>query len=193
MIGLASKRVGGVLLVAAGITWIIKAVVIIATGQQPDLLFQTGLATCALALWLLLSGFRRPRRTLVTMGAVAAGAALVAAGAAGVMEATPGAAISHGDDFIFPYSALVLLGGVGVFIAMLSLGMAYFSTGLPFKRTVIPLAAALTPLPAVATGFIHAELPILLIGLSWATAGAVIAVRKTEHVREGTVPEDRTI
>jgi hypothetical protein len=86
----------------------------------------------------------------------------------------------------------VLLGGVGVFIAMLALGIAYYNPGRPFRRTIIPLFAALVPVPAAITGFIHAELPILLIGLSWATVGAAIAVRGTENLGEGEVPQGRT-
>ncbi|QDG66161.1 hypothetical protein NIBR502772_08005 [Pseudarthrobacter sp. NIBRBAC000502772] len=178
--GQFNRPTAGALLVAAGAAWVIKAMVIITTGQQPDLLFQTGLIVCAVGLYMLLSGFQGPRRVLTILGAAAAGAAFAATGAAVVMEIVPGAQISRGDAFVFPFSALVLLGGVGVFIAMVALGIAYYNPGQPFRWTVIPLFAALMPAPAALTGFIHAEFPILLIGLSWATAGAVIAVRETE-------------
>lgn len=182
MAGQMNKRTAGALLIAAGTVWIIKAMVIITTGQQPDLLFQAGLIICALALCLLLSGIPRSRKPVVIVGAIAAGASFAATVAAGVMEIVPGAPISRGDEFVFPYSALVLLGGVGVFIGMLALGLAYCNPGRPFRRTMIPLFAALVPVPAAVTGFIHAELPILLIGLSWATAGAAVAVRGTESL-----------
>jgi hypothetical protein len=191
--GQFKKPTAGALLVAAGTVWIIKAMVIITTGKQPDLLFPAGLLVCALGLCILLSGFQGPRRALAIWGAIAAGAAFASAGAAGVMEIVPGAPISRGDAFVFPYSALVLLGGVGVFIGMLALGIACYNPGQPFRRTVIPLFAALMQAPAALTGFIHAEFPILLIGLSWATAGAAIAARQFENLGEGKLPRGRTI
>src|SRR5919106_6987424 len=102
--GTLSDRAPRILLIAAGTAWVVKASVILATGIHPSVLIPSGLVMCALALFLILSRFPKPRRPLVAGGMVAAGAALVFIAATGVMEMIPGAAISHGEDFVFPYS-----------------------------------------------------------------------------------------
>src|SRR5687768_6084917 len=98
--GAVTGRVAGILLITAGTAWVVKASVIVATGMHPSVLIPTGLLICALALFLLLSRFPKPRRPLVATGMAAAGAAMVFIAATGVMEMVPGAAISRGEDFV---------------------------------------------------------------------------------------------
>lgn len=188
---LATERVAAILLLAAGTAWRVKAGVILSTGGQPPFLLQVGQMLCALALSLLLAGFAEPRRRFVTVGAIIAGTALVATLAASLMELIPGAAVSRGDDFVFPYSALVLIGSIGIFVAMFSFGIAFGRKGRRTWKSMVPLVTGLVPVLAVATGFIHIELPILLIGFAWAAAGTVIIKQGPENARyrQRTLPD----
>jgi hypothetical protein len=173
----AVERFPAWLLCAAGAAWVAKAGMILATGVQPPFLLQAGQVACALAVLLLFGGFPTPVRRFVRVGRLTAGVALAAALAAAVMEIVPGAPISTGETFEFPYSALVLAGAAGVFLAVLLFGIA-FRRGEPrIWASGVPLLAGLAPVPAAAAIILHAEAPVLLVGLAWAAAGAAIIIQ----------------
>lgn len=139
----AARRIPAVLLVGAGAALMTKAGVILSTGWQPPLLLQAGQMLCALALLLLLVGFPRRRTRFVSVGAIVAGAALGAMVAATLLEQIPGAAVSRGDDFVFPYSALILAASIGIFFAMVAFGIAFRREWHPARPSTVPLAAGL--------------------------------------------------
>jgi hypothetical protein len=90
-------------------------------------------------------------------------------------EATPNAHIPTGETFEFPYSLFVLIGAAGVFIGLIFLGVDSWRANLP--TLPVPLTAGLLVLPITLTGFVHIEVPILLIGLVWMCVGYIILLK----------------
>jgi len=160
-------KASAIVLAVAGLMWSFKAAVIMVTGDQPALTFELGqllFPIGAVGLYLSIEK-SHPMRNF--------GLALAILGIVGSVLALlylllPGAEISTSEDFVFPYSVFVLAGNIGGFLAFIVMGIAIYRTrsDLHNWRTV-PLVLALVPLLLIATGAIHLEMPILLIGLTW--------------------------
>ena len=62
----------------------------------------------------------------------------------------PGAQISTGEEFIFPFSLFVLIGSIGGFVALLLIGIAILRPENCWNRwRTVPVIVALMPLPLI--------------------------------------------
>ena len=147
--------------------WSFKAAAIMVTGDQPPLTFELGqllFAIGALGIYLTFEGPRRLEK---------AGLALAILGIAGSTLAllyplVPGVEFSPSEDFVFPYSLFVLAGGVGGFLGLILMWIAFFRRRRDLgNRRAVPMLVALIPIPLLFTGVVHFEMPIFLIGISW--------------------------
>lgn len=169
------SRWGGLAMVVGGLFWVIKASAILLVEVQPPLIFEVAPLFFALGLLGLYLQLPPSAGRLGLTGVVIASVALVARLAATIYEAMPGARISTGDDFVFPYSLFVLIGTLGIFLSLLLLGMATLrSRGLPPPFHVLPLAVGCFAMLFSATAALHIEVPILLIGCLWLFLGCII-------------------
>ena len=160
-------RIGAAALAVAGLLWCIKAGTIIVMGYQPPLSFELGQILFSAGIIGIYLTFDRAHR-LEKIGVVVAILSLVGAVSGLFYPLLPGAQISTGDEFIFPYSLLVLIGSIGGFAALLIMGIAILRSGKQWKRwQTVPMIVALSPIPLIATGLIHIEIPIFFIGLAW--------------------------
>jgi hypothetical protein len=165
----------GLALIAGGVLWVIKAATILATGYQPPQIFELAQVLFALGLLGLWGRLARPAIWLAKAGAALAAVALASRLGASLYERLPGAVISTGEEFVVPYSPMVLLGAAGVYLGLILLGTATARTrGLPAPWHLIPLGVGAAFGPLALTGVIHVELPILLMGLAWMLAGAAL-------------------
>ena len=147
--------------------WSFKAAAIMVTGDQPPLTFELGQLLFPIGALGIYLTFESPRRL------EKAGLALAVLGIAGSTLAllyplVPGVEFSPSEDFVFPYSLFVLAGGVGGFLSLILMGMAFFRSRLDLgNRRAVPMLVALIPIPLLFTGVVHFEMPIFLIGISW--------------------------
>ena len=170
------SRWGGLAMTLGGLFWVLKAGTILLVGYQPPLIFEVAPLLFALGLVGLYSHLSPHAGPLGTSGMVVAGLAFVARLAASVYETLPGARVSTGEDFVFPSSLLVLGGTLGIFVSLVLLGIAALRTrGLPPPWRMVPLGVGLVAIPVGATGMLHIELPILLLGGLWMLLGYTIS------------------
>ncbi len=105
--------------------WSFKAAAIMVTGDQPPLTFELGQLLFPIGALGIYLTFESPRRL------EKAGLALAVLGIAGSTLAllyplVPGVEFSPSEDFVFPYSLFVLAGGVGGFLSLILMGIAFF-------------------------------------------------------------------
>ena len=163
----AFTRIGAAALGVAGVLWCIKASTIMVTGYQPPLALELGQVLFSAGIIGIYLTFERPHR-LERTGLVVVLLSLVGAVLGLLYPLVPGAQISTGEDFVFPYSLFVLIGSVGSFVALFVLGIAILRSGKQWNRwQTVPMTVALIPLPLIATGLIHIEMPIFFIGVAW--------------------------
>ena len=170
------SRWGGLAMTLGGLFWVLKAGAILLVGYQPPLIFEVAPLLFAPGLVGLYNHLSPHAGLLATGGIAVAGLAVVARLAASVYEILPGARISTGEDFVFPYSLLVLVGTLGIFVSLILLGIATLRTrGLPPPWHMLPLGVGLLAIPVAATGMLHIELPILVMGGLWMLLGYTIS------------------
>jgi len=168
-------RIGGLAAIVGGLAWIVKGAAILATGDQPPVVFEIGVPLFALALVGLLQrlGDRggRPAR----IGAVLAVLALLASLLAGALTLAVG-------DSVF-VSVIAALAGVGTLLGLFFLGVATRrAQALPGRWRNLPLLLAVfaVPLILLAGGLLSLiserllELPLVLVALAWALLGYAI-------------------
>ena len=159
-----------------GLFWVLKAGAIILGGDQPPLIFEVAPLLFALGLVGLSRHVSPQAGPIGTSGMVAASLAIVAWLAAIVYAALPGARVPTGEEFVFPLSLLVLVSSLGIFVSLILLGVVALRTrGLPPPWHLLPLGVGLVSIPLAATGTLHIELPILLIGGLWMLLGYTIS------------------
>jgi hypothetical protein len=164
-------RIGAAALTVAGLSWCVKAATIIITGYQPPLTFELGQLLFPVGIIGISLTCYRPHRLEKTARALAI-LSLVGVLLGLLYSLVPGAQISTSEDFVFPYSLFILIGSVGGFVALLLIGIAILRTENDWNRwRRVPVIVALIPLPLIATGAIHFELPIFLIGSAWLLLG----------------------
>ncbi len=169
------SRWAGLATMIGGFFWVIKASSILLVDVQPPLIFEIAPLFFALGLLGLYLQLPPPAGRLARIGVFIAGIAFFARLAATIYEGMPGARISTGDDFVFPYSLLVLLGTLGIFLSLFLIGIAVLrSRGLPPPFHVLPLAIVCCAILFSATAVLHIEVPILLIGCLWMFLGFII-------------------
>ncbi len=170
------SRWGGLAMTLGGLFWVLKAGAILLVDYQPPLIFEVAPLLIALGLLDLYRQVAPHAGPIGTSGMVVAALAFIARLAASVYATLPGARISTGEDFVFPYSLLVLVGTLGIFVSLILLGIAALRTrGLPPPWHIVPLGVGLLAVPVVGTGLLHIELPILLIGGLWMLLGYAIS------------------
>lgn len=169
------SRWGGLAMTLGGLFWVLKAGAILLVGYQPPLIFEVAPLLFALGLVGLYSQVSPHAGPLGVSGMVMAGLAFIARLAASVYATLPGARVSTGETFVFPYSLLVLVGTLGIFVSLILLGITTLRTrGLPPPWHMLPLGVGLLAIPISVTGILHIELPILLLGGLWMLLGYTI-------------------
>lgn len=156
---------GGIAAVAAGLCWAVKAVAILATGQQPALLFE--LAPLLMAFSILALGRQMPPGKPRIVCAAVAVAALLA-----------GSAVLAGH--VMPLPAVA--DGIAMAGANLLILVGLVTAGLSLRRRLrahLPLWLGLITVPALLIGGLAAELlgeraleaPLAALGVAWIALG----------------------
>jgi len=157
--------VGGIAALAAGLCWAVKAIAILATGQQPALLFE--LAPLLMAFAVLVLGQQLPPGKPRIVCAVVATAALLA-----------GVVVLAGQ--VMPIPAVAY--GVAMAGANLMVLVGLVTAGLSLRRRLdahLPLVLGLVTFPALLIGGLAAELvgeralevPLASLGAAWIALG----------------------
>lgn len=150
---------------AAGLCWAVKAIAILATGQQPALLFE--LAPLLMAFAVLVLGQQLPPGQPRIVCAVVATAALLAA-----------VTVLGGQVIPLPTVAY----GVAMTGANLMVIVGLVTAGLSLRRRMeahLPLVLGLVTIPALLIGGLAAELlgerslevPLASLGAAWMALG----------------------
>lgn len=161
--------VGGIAAVAAGLCWAVKALVILATGRQPPLLFE--MAPLLMAFAVLSLALELPTGRPQVVAACASTVAVLG----GVVVL-----LSH----LVPVSATGY--GVAMASANLLVLVGLVSAGLSLHRQLresLPLALGLVTIPALLAGGLAAalvgeralELPLVALGAAWMVLGVLFA------------------
>jgi hypothetical protein len=163
----AFTSIGAAALAMAGLLWCLKAGTIMVTGYQPPLTLELGQLLFPVGIIGIYMTLDRPNR-IAKSGLVLAILGLVGSLLGLLYPLLPGARISTGEDFVMPYSLFVLVGSVGGFAALLLIGITILRSRNDWNRwRTVPVIVAAVPLPLIATGLIHIEVPIFLIGTTW--------------------------
>ena len=172
-----------------GLAWVIKAGVILATGDEPPAVFSIGLLLFPFALLGLWSTVRDSDRRTARVGGRLAAVAAVAAVLALVVRALGGQGVEGGEDEVTLLTPFIALAGFGTFAALISLGIAVRRTSaLPSGYASLPLAMGLGAIPLLMLGAALEgvnerlfEIPIGLLGLGWLTIGAALWNAAGQH------------
>ena len=176
-----NPKVGGIAAIVGGVCWVIKAAVILATGDQPPVVFEIAPLFFAVGVIGLYRSLQE-RSALAHVGAILA-AVGVAATIGSLIEA--GAGSQEAEEF----SALILVSFLATFVALLLVGIPTMrQRSLRPKWHILPvvLFAALIPLMVIG-GALEAinerllELPILVLGAGWVLLGYALARRNSGH------------
>lgn len=160
---------GGIAAVAAGLCWTVKAVAILATGQQPALLFE--LAPLLMAFAILVLGRQLAPGKPRTICAVVATAALLAGVAVLVGQVMPLPTIAYG--IAMAGANLLIL--VGLVTAGLSL-RGRLGAHLPFLLGLVTFPALLIGgLAADLVGERALEVPLVALGAAWIALGVQLS------------------
>ena len=181
-----------VALASAGVLWAFKAAAIMITGDQPPIAFELGQALFAAGvagLYFVID----TSRSLARIGLIVAASAFAGLVLAFFYSLIPGAEVSSEEEFLFPYSLLILIGSTGGFLALLLLSVSFFRAryDLGYRRSV-PLLVAVLPLPLAVTAILHFEMPIFLIGITWVVLAYFLAWMVSQNVRNTSNPAAAT-
>lgn len=179
---LALVRVAGAAAVLGGMAWFGKAAAILATGEQPPLLFELAPMLFGLGLLGLRLRLSPSRSWLARAGGWSAAVALILGGA----DLTLGAAEET-------FSLLTLATSLAVLAALILLGVpTRRRAALPGVARVLPLTLGVATFPLLAVGGALEviddrllEVPLLLLAAGWIWLGAALwrAVAVTSHTR----------
>ena len=161
--------VGGAAALAAGVCWAAKGAAILATGNQPSLLFEVAPVLMAVAVLVLAQQLPpgRPRTT----GTGVAAAALLAGLVVLAGQVVPVPRVGYG----------IAMAGANLLIIV-----ALVIAGLSLRQRSsahLPLALGLATLPALLLGGLAAELigeralelPLVALGVAWVVLGVHLA------------------
>ena len=175
-------RLGGIAAALGGLMWVVKAVGIMLTGDQPPVVFEIAppfFAIGLVGLYVRLGGrSKRLGRLGLTLACLA-----FAAWTGSLPYEVPGDSGSvMSEQFVFPQSLIILTGFLGILGGLVLLGIATLRTkSLPERWRVMPLAMGLLAFPLMGVGGAieplgerYIEIPILFLGLAWLVLGYVI-------------------
>lgn len=176
-------RLGAVASVTAGACWVVKAVGILATGEQPPIVFELALVLFPVALVGLFATLGRRGGRLATWGLVLAVTAVVSAVVMGLGLLLGPEDWMPADGTVTVLTPFIALTGFGTIVALLLLGLAVIRTkALSGRWRTLPLGLAVSYVPLMALGgALEAvnerllEVPVLLLGVAWIALGAVVA------------------
>jgi hypothetical protein len=168
--------------VTGGAAWAVKAVVTLATGDEPPGAFAVGLALLPFALlglwWLVRGSNTRAARIGGALSAAAAASVVVAI----VVRVVGGADVEGGEGEVTALTPFVAMAGFGTVAALVALGLvARRTAALGRSLSSLPLAMGLAALPLLlAGGALETlderllEVPIALLGIGWIGLGAAM-------------------
>ena len=166
----------------AGGAWIVKAVLTLATGNEPAAAFTIGLALFPFALLGLWSLVRAVPGRSAQLGGLLAAAAAISVVLAALVRAVGGSDVEPSEDEITALTPFIAVAGFGTFAALLVLGIAVRRVGaLPGRYASLPWAMGVATIPLlIVGGALEAlderllELPIALLGLGWVMLGVAL-------------------
>ena len=176
--------------VVAGTCWVAKAALILLTGDQPPLLYNTAFLFFPIAVVGLHAALPtgRARGRAASAGLVLAWVTELAAVSLALAVAFGPDAWEPRDDTVTVLTPLYVVAGLGSFAALLLVGLAVRRRhGLPGRARSLPVLTALAALPLLAIGSILGrlherlvELPVLVLGVAWLSIGFALGRRMTE-------------
>jgi len=168
--------------VLGGTAWVLKAGVILATGNEPRVAFAVGLVLFPFALLGLRSTLGRAGKRAARVGGVLAAIAAVCGVLVLLVRAVGGEGVEPSEDEVTLLTPFITVAGVGTFVALIALGIAVRRTrALAPGYASLPLAMGLGAVPLLIVGAALEsvgerliELPIALLGLGWIGLGIAL-------------------
>lgn len=168
--------------VVGGAAWMFKAVLTLATGDEPAAAFAIGFALFPFALLGLWSLVRDVPGRTVRIGGLLAAAAAAAVVLAALVRMIGGADVEPREDEVTALTPFMALAGLGTFAALFALGLAVRRSGaLAAGYASLPWAMGLAVVPLlIAGGALQTiderllELPIALLALGWIILGLAL-------------------
>jgi hypothetical protein len=165
--------------VLGGLAWVLKAGVILVTGDEPAVAFAVGLVLFPSALlglwWLLGQAGGKAGRVGGVVAAIAAGCGVLVV----LVRAVGGEGVEPSEDDVTLLTPFITGAGVGTFVALLALGVAVRRTRtLAPVPAWLPLAMGIAAIPLLIVGGALEsiserliEVPIAVLGLAWIGLG----------------------
>lgn len=177
----------GIVGMAGGLFLLTKAVAILATGNQPPILFEVAPALQALALFGLVApvlGLRRRTRWFAQAIAILV---IIAAAGGLLLDDDSGVALEETTS-----SLLDVVSGLGPIMLLLVLGFPIKRRYLwPGRWRFLPLVLGFGIIPAIAVGVIlegalgerYLEIPLVIIAAGWIALGYRMGASRAQLIR----------
>jgi len=176
-------RVGAAAAILGGVLWTVKGVVILATGEQPPVVFELGPPLFAVGLIGLYARLGREGGRAAAAGLVLACVSLLLAGVLLVAWAFASGALPVGEDDFTPLSLVSAGVGFSFIAGLVLLGIAArHAPVLPRRWRSFPLAVGVFAVPGIMIGGglltelseRLLELPLVAFALGWIVIGYLI-------------------
>lgn len=165
-----------------GVGWVVKAMVIFATGDQPPVAYEAGVVLFPFALLGLWSALRGAGGKTARVGGVLAAIAAICGVLSLLVRAVGGESVVPSEDEVTLLTPFITLAGLGTLVALIALGIAVRRTrALAPGYESLPLAIGLAAFPLLIAGAALEtvserlfEVPIALLGLGWIGLGVAL-------------------